>query len=78
MVIHVVSHEGADHVVAVIVQWLHPHLTRVACISCRLGEVLWLQLIVQESVSCALVDQDGWFGSGVVLDQFCSIIIFTS
>ena len=58
MEVNVVAHEGGDEVVGVVVEGLHPQLHVVAVLGGRQVEVLWLQLRLQEAVSCALVDQD--------------------
>ena len=59
MEVNVVAHEGGDEVVGVVVEGLHPQLHVVVVLGGRQEEVLWLQLGLQEAVSCALVDQDG-------------------
>ena len=59
MEVNVVAHEGGDEVVGVVVEGLHPQLHVVAVLGGRHEEVLWLQLVLQEAVSCALVNQDG-------------------
>ena len=59
MEVNVVAHEGGDEVVGVVVEGLHPQLHVVAVLGCCHEEVLWLQLVLQEAVSCALVNQDG-------------------
>ena len=59
MEVNVVAHEGGDEVVGVVVEGLHPQLHVVVVLGGRQKEVLWLQLGLQEAVSCALVDQDG-------------------
>ena len=59
MEVDVVAHEGGDEVVGVVVEGLHPQLHVVVVLGGRQKEVLWLQLGLQEAVSCALVDQDG-------------------
>ena len=59
MEINVVAHEGGDEVVGVVVEGLHPQLHVVVVLGGCQKEVLWLQLGLQEAVSCALVDQDG-------------------
>ena len=46
VVVHMVPHEGGDHVVGVVVQRLHPQLARVAYSCCCVGEVLRFQLVV--------------------------------
>ena len=74
VVVHMVPHEGGDHVVGVVVQRLHPQLARVVCSCCCGGKVLRFQLVVEEAVSCSLVNQDGWFGSGVGFHKFCGVI----
>ena len=40
VVVHVVPHEGGDHVVGVVVQRLHPQLARVVCSCCCGGKIL--------------------------------------
>ena len=57
--VNVVAHEGGDEVVGVVVEGLHPQLHVVVVLGGRQEEVLWLQLRLQEAISCALVDQDG-------------------
>ena len=57
--VNVVAHEGGDEVVGVVVEGLHPQLHVVVVLGRRQEEVLWLQLRLQEAISCALVDQDG-------------------
>ena len=57
--VNVVAHEGGDEVVGVVVEGLHPQLHVVAVLGRRQEEVLWLQLRLQEAISCALVDQEG-------------------
>ena len=74
VVVHVVPHEGGDHVVGVVVQRLHPQLARVVCSCCCGGKILRFQLVVEEAVSCPLIYQDGWFGSGVRFHKFCGVI----
>ena len=74
MVIHVVSHEGGDHVVRVVVQRLQSQLTRVAGLCSGRGEVLGLQLVVEETVSCSLINQDRGLGAGVRFHKFCGVI----
>ena len=59
MEVDVVAHEGGDEVVGVVVERLHPQLHVVVVLGGRQEEVLWLQLGLQEAVSCALVNQDG-------------------
>ena len=72
--VDVVPHEGGDHVVGVIVQRLHPHLAGITGLSGRRSEVIWLQLIVQESIRRSLVNQDAGRGSGVCLHQLSGVI----
>ena len=74
VVVHVVPHEGGDHVVGVVVQRLQPQLARVAGSCCGRGEVLGFQLVVQEAVSCSLINQDGGLGTGVGFHKFCGVI----
>ena len=57
--VNVVAHEGGDEVVGVVVEGLHPQLHVVVVLGGRQEEVLWLQLRLQEAISCALVNQDG-------------------
>ena len=59
MEVNVVAHECGDEVVGVVVEGLHPQFDVVVVLGGRQEEVLWLQLGLQEAVSCALVDQDG-------------------
>ena len=74
MMVHMVSHEGGDHVVRVVVQRLHPQLARVACSCSCISKVLGFQLVVEEAVSCSLINQDGWLGAGVGFHKFCGVI----
>ena len=59
MEVDVVAHEGGDEVVGVVIEGLHPQLHVVAVLGGRQEEVLWLQLRLQEAISCALVDEKG-------------------
>ena len=59
MEVNVVAHEGGDEVVGVVIEGLHPQLHVVAVLGGRQEEVLWLQLRLQEAISCALVDEKG-------------------
>merc|ERR1719201_1029547 len=72
--VNVVAHEGGDEVVGVVVEGLHPQLDVVVVLGGRQEEVLWLQLRLQEAISCALVDQDGHLRPRVGGDQFSGII----
>ena len=74
VMVDVVPHEGGDHVVRVIIQRLHPHLAGIPGLSGRRSKVLWLQLVVEESVGCSLVNEDARLGSGIVLDQLGGVI----
>ena len=56
MEVNVVAHEGGDEVVGVVIEGLHPQLHVVVVLGGRQEEVLWLQLRLQEAISCALVD----------------------
>ena len=74
MEVNVVAHEGGDEVVGVVVEGLHPQLHVVAVLGGCHEEVLWLQLVLQEAVSCALVNQDGRL-TKVIDHNFSSIFI---
>ena len=76
--VNVIPHEGGDHVVGVIIERLQPQLARVTGLRCSAGKVLRLQLVVEESIGCSLINQDGGFGSRIVLDKYSSIILFAS
>ena len=58
MEVDVVPHEGGDEVVGVVVERLHPQLHVVVVLRRRHKEVLRLQLVVEEPVGCALVDEE--------------------
>ena len=66
MEVNVVAHEGGDEVVGVVIEGLHPQLHVVAVLGGRQEEVLWLQLRLQEAISCALVDEKGHLTENVV------------
>ena len=61
--VDVVSHEGGDHVVRMVEQWLHPHVAGIARLGSGSREVCRFELVVQEAVSRSLVDQDAGLGS---------------
>ena len=72
--IDVVPHEGGDHVVRVIVQRLHPHLAGIPGLGGGRSKVFWLQLVVEESIGCSLVNEDAWLRPGVALDKLGCVI----
>ena len=74
MVLDVISEEGGDHVVGMIIQRLHPHIAGIASLPSSSSQVLRLQLGVQEPVSSSLVDQDGGLRSRVVLHQLSGVV----
>ena len=76
MVLDVISEEGGDHVVGMIIQRLHPHIAGIASLPSSSSQVLRLQLGVQEPVSSSLVDQDGGLRSRVVLHQLSGVVGF--
>ena len=78
VMVNMVSHESGNHVVRVVEQGLHPQLAWIANASSGCSEVLWLQLIVEETISCSLVNQDCWFWSTVCFHKFGGIISFAS
>ena len=74
VVVDVISHEGGDHVVGVIVQRLHPHLAGIPGLCCSCCEVLRLELVVKEPIIGSLVNQDAGLGSIVVLHKLSRIV----
>ena len=61
-----------------IVQRLHSHTAGIAGLGSSGGKVFRLELVVEESVSCPLVDQDGGLGSAVVLHQLGGVVVLAS
>ena len=74
----VISEEGRDHEVRMIVQRLHPHTAGIAGLGSSGCKVFRLELVVEESVSCPLVDQDAGLGSAVVLHQLGGVVVLAS
>ena len=65
MVLDVVLGEGGDEVVGVIVTGLHAESQWMTSLAASCLEVLWLQLICEEVVRAALIDEDGGLGTVV-------------
>ncbi len=70
--------ERVDEVVRVVVLLLHSDGHRVPSIPTSRSEVLGLQLVVEEVVRRALVDQNGHFGTVVFLHQLSGVPVLAS
>ncbi len=55
MVVDVITHEGRNEVVGVVVEWLHPQGDGVARLVSRGREVLRFELSVQKRVARSLI-----------------------
>lgn len=70
----VIIDERGDEVVAVIIAILHAHLDLVGGALRSSLERLWLELLLQEFVICALIDEYIQGRSRVALHKVCSIV----